>query len=131
MNHDIRISLLKAMNPHPLGVRELAKKIHIRPKKVISMVKEMEEHGLLEKNVEKRTKKGRPRYMIKPTILGEDYLKTYNELELKPLRSRKNDLIRASRDAEYVKRLVVRGLSPFQLFLELNAIARTNNRNVT
>jgi len=131
MFHATRAELLKAVNLHSPGIRELAKKLHRRPMTIISLINEMEEEGLIEKKVEKRNTRGRPRYLIKPTILGEDYLATYEELELKPLRSRKTDLIRAAKDAEYVKRLVARGLSPFRLFLELNSIVTINNRDTT
>lgn len=128
MSHEIRAELLKVTNPHPCGVRELVKKLHRSTRTVVSLIKEMEEQGLIEINVEKRNTRGRPRYLIKPTSLGEDYLATYNNLELKPLRSRRNDLVRAIRDAEYAMRLESRGLSPFQLFLELNSLVTTNNR---
>ncbi len=84
----------------------------------------MEEHGLLEKKVEKRNMRGRPKYMIKPTILGKDYLETYEALKLKTLRSRKNGLKKTIKDAEYVKRLEARNLSPFRLFLELNSLSQ-------
>jgi len=126
-----RAKLLKVVNSHPTYVREIIRKLHFRPKTVISLIKDMEEHGLLEKKVEKRNMRGRPKYMIKPTILGKDYLETYEALNLKTLRSRKNDLKKAIKDAEYVKRLEARNLSQFRLFLELNSIVTTNNRNVT
>lgn len=131
MSSEIVAEILKAVSPRPCGVRELAKKLNHRPKTVISLVKEMEEQGLIERKVEKRKVRGRPRYLIKPSILGEDYFTTYRKLELKKLRSRRTDLIRATRDAKYVKRLVARGQSPFHLFLELNSIGVFNNKGST
>lgn len=125
-----KIEILKVVDSHPTHVREIVEKLRFRPKTVISLLKDMEEHGLLEKKIEKRNMRGRPRYMINPTILGKDYLKTYEALNLKTLRSRKNDLKKAVKDAEYVKRLEARNLSPFRLFLGLNSIVTTNNRNV-
>lgn len=129
MSHQIRVEILRASNPPPSSVRELVKKLHRRTQTVVSLIREMEEQGLIEKTMEKRENRGRPRYLIKPTSLGEDYLTTYESLELKLLRSRRSDLIKASRDAEYAMRLESRGLSPFQLCLELSSLVTTNNRN--
>lgn len=129
MSVEIKVKLLKAVNHQPAGVKELARKLNHRPETVISLIEEMEEQGLLEKKAEKRSTRGRPKCLIKPTILGEDYISTYDALESKPLRSRKTDLTRAAKDAEYAKRLVARGLSPFHLSLELNSIVTANNRD--
>jgi DNA-binding PadR family transcriptional regulator len=86
----------------------------------------MEKEGLIKTVKEKRKTRGRPRTIIRATSLGRDFRKTYQELELMPLRSTKTDLIRARKDAEYVKRLVSRGKSPHELFLELNSIVKRN-----
>lgn len=129
MSYEVKAQLLKYINPQPRGVRELAKKLHRRPKNVISLVKEMETEGLIEIKKENRKVRGRPKKLITSTLLGEDFLNTYKELELKPLRSNKNDLIKATKDAFYVNRLVARGKSPHKLFLELNSIVGRNSRN--
>lgn len=124
-----KVEVLKAAKTQPIGIRALAKELRRRPETVISLVKEMEEQGLLEREMEKRGIRGKPRHLIKSTVLGEDYLASYEALELKPLRSRRADLVRAIRDAEYAERLVARGLSPFHLLLELNSLVATNKGN--
>ena len=58
------------------------------------------------------------------TPLGLDFLETYRKLKIKPLRARKEDLEHAVRDALYTERLITNGHSPFELFMELNSIAR-------
>lgn len=131
MSVEVKVRLLKAAKQEPTGVKELAKKLNHRPETIISLIEEMEEHGLLEKKTEKRSSRGRPKLLVKPTVLGEDYIATYDTLESKPLRSRRTDLIHATRDAEYAERLSERGLSPFSLALELNQIVTAHTRNNT
>lgn len=55
--------------------------------------------------------------------LGIEFLETYRELKMKPLKAKKEDLEHAVRDAAYTGRLVANGHSPFQIFMELNTIA--------
>jgi len=74
--------------------------------------------------------RGRPRILVRPTTLGEDYLDAYEALKMKPLRSRRADLIQAARDGEYALRLEARGLSPFDLFLELNSVVGHDRKGV-
>jgi len=107
-----------------LGVRELAERMQMRTQTVVSMVGRMTSMGLVEVRAERTDRRGRPRKRVSITILGMDYLNTFNELKLKPLRSSRNDLMRARKDAEYVNRLVARGRDPYQAFLELNSLVR-------
>jgi hypothetical protein len=58
------------------------------------------------------------------TSLGLEFLEAYRELKMKPLRARREDLEYAVRDALYTERLIANGHSPFELFMELNSIAR-------
>jgi len=122
MSLELRAELLMAVKSNPSSVRELARKLHRRTETVVSLIKEMEEQGLLKREVERRNTRGRPRVLVKPMSLGEEYLAAYRTLDLKLLRSRRADLIRAARDGEYAARLESRGLSSFDLFLELNSI---------
>jgi len=131
MSLELRAELLKAVKPNPSSVRGLARRLHRRTETVVSLIKEMEEEGLLKRKVEKRNTRGRPRVLVKPTTLGEDYLAAYRALNLKPLRSRRADLIRAVKDGEYARRLESRGLSSFDLFLELNSIVGYDKKGVT
>ena len=66
----------------------------------------------------------RPARRISSTVLGEDYLEAFHRLRRTPLRSSRNDLIRAKTDAEYVNRLIARGRDPYLAFIELNRIVR-------
>lgn len=129
MSIEVKVRILKAVKHQPTGVKELAKKLNHRPETIITLIEEMEEHGLLEKKTEKRSSRGRPKHLIKPTTLGEDYITAYDTLESKPLRSRRTDLTHAAKNAEYADRLLERGLSPFSLALELNTIVTTHTRN--
>ena len=46
---------------------------------------------------------------------------------MKPLRARKADLEHAVSDALYTERLIRNGHSPFELFMELDTIARAHD----
>ena len=54
----------------------------------------------------------------------EELEAAYKKLKLTPLRAGKQDLERAAKDAAYTRRLVANGHSPFQIFMDLNMIAR-------
>jgi DNA-binding MarR family transcriptional regulator len=129
MSLELRDKLLKSVEASPCGVRELAKKIRRKTANVVSLIRAMEEEGLLRRE-ELRKGRGRPMLIIKATSLGDDFLRTYSMLNLKMLRSRRADLVRAARDAEYAERLESRGLSTFALFLELNSIVGRDNLGV-
>jgi hypothetical protein len=126
MSIEMKAELLKTINPNLLGIRDLSKALRTRPQKVIILVNEMEDEGLVRRIIEKKKTKGRPKTIVQATSLGLDFLKAYHKLELKPLRSKKTDLQRARKDAEYVKRLISRNKSPHKYFLELNSIVRRN-----
>jgi DNA-binding PadR family transcriptional regulator len=70
------------------------------------------------------SRKGRPKKYVTCTALGFEFLKTYRRLKMQSLRGRKEDFEHATKDALYAGRLVERGHSPFQIFMELNSIAR-------
>ena len=124
MSVESKAKLLDVIRREPLGVRETAKRFRKRPETTISLIREMEDEGLLETSSQRTRKKGRPKKVLKPTILGMDYLKTFHRLRSKTLRAGRNDLEKARRDAEYVNRLIARGIDPYQAFMELNEIVR-------
>lgn len=88
------------------------------------MVKKMSVMGLVDVKPEKTHRRGRPRQVARTTVLGDDFLEAFNKLKIKPLRSNRNDLVKAKRDAEYVNRLIKRGKEPYDAFLELNRLVR-------
>ena len=126
MSIEIRAQLLDTIRKERLGIREIAKRFRKRPQAIISLIKEMENEGLLETYSDETRSRGRPKKMLKQTVLGEDYLETFRRLKLKTLRANKNDLLKAKKDAEYVNRLIVRGKNPYQTFTELNDLVRAS-----
>lgn len=131
MSLELRAELIKAVMSKDSGVRELARELHRRTDTVVSLIKEMEEQGLLKRETRKLNTRGRPRTLVKTTVLGEDYLAAYTKLDLKLLRSTRADLIQAAKDGEYASRLETRGLAAFDLFLELNSIVGRYQKGVT
>ena len=121
---DQKAQVLEAAANAECGVRDIAQRLTCKTSRVITLLKEMEEERLIETRPASRSRRGRPKKVIVHTPLGLELLEAYRKAAMKPLRARKADLERAVNDAAYAERLAVRGLSPFNLFVELNAIAR-------
>lgn len=124
MSLEVEAQVLSIVKKYPVGVRELSKIMRRRTQTVVSTIKMMNAAGLVDVRPEETRRRGRPRKIVKATMLGDDYLEAYNRLRIMPLRSNRNDLVKAKRDAEYVNRLVARGIEPYDAFLELNSLVR-------
>jgi len=124
MSIEVEAQILFIVKKDPVGVRELSKIMRKQTQAVVSTIKRMSAAGLLDVKPEETRRRGRPRQIISATMLGDDYLEAFNRLKIKPLRSNRNDLEKAKRDAEYVNRLVARGKEPYDAFLELNSLVR-------
>jgi DNA-binding PadR family transcriptional regulator len=120
MSLEKRAQLLHAIAQNPCGVREIIQKLRWQPSFVISLLKKMNAEKLVEAEYTHTNKRGRPKKTVACTALGLEFLEDYKRLKMKPIRSKKEDLERATKDALYAKRLVAAGHSPFRLFMELN-----------
>lgn len=118
-----KVSLLKLASTRRVGILQLARDLHVGPSRLIGLVAELREEGLLHAGEIHTRKVGRPRRTARTTALGLEYLRAYETLQLKPVKSRIADLRRAAADANYAQRLAARGISPHRLFLELNELA--------
>ena len=116
-------ALLRLSSKRRAGVLQLAKDLRIGPSRLIGLVAEAGEQGLLDVGEVRTGRAGRPRRRVRTTALGMEYLRACEALRLKALRSRRADLRRAAADADYARRLEARGVSPYDLFLELNELA--------
>ena len=119
-----RAQILEATTSTTVGVRDLVRSLKWKTSNIISLLKKMNEEKLIEFQQATHSKRGRPKKTVVCTPLGLEFLETYRKLRMKPLRARKEDLDRAVKDAGYASRLVASGHSPFQVFVELNMIAR-------
>lgn len=122
MSLDQKGQILEVVISNPVGVRDLVEILRWKTSKIISLLKVMNEERMIELQLVRYSRRGRPKKIIRCTPLGLEFLKTYRTLKLKPLRARKHDMDRAVKDALYSKRLVEFGHSPFKLFMELNVI---------
>jgi hypothetical protein len=123
MSLEQRARILEISASSLYGVREIVFLLKLKTSHVISLLKKMDEEQLIEIRLAASPMKGRPKKCIIATPLGCDFLDTYQKLNMKPLRARKQDLNHAAKDAMYAIRLVESGHSPFKLFMELNTIA--------
>jgi hypothetical protein len=129
MSTDQKVQILETVLPAKHGIREVARELRWAPSRIVNLLREMEDEGLIigvENNSthsSMRARRGRPKKIMTCTPLGIEFLEIYGKLKMKPLRARKEDLKHAVRDAHYTERLVTAGHSPFQLFMELNSIA--------
>jgi DNA-binding MarR family transcriptional regulator len=121
---DQRAQILTAVASATCGVRDLAQTLKWKTANVVSLLKTMNEEQLVEAQQAPHSKRGRPKKNIVCTPLGFEFLATYNKLKMTPLKARKEDLVHAVKDAAYANRLVANGHSTFQIFMELNMIAR-------
>jgi len=124
MSLDQRAQILEAAVSTTCGVRDLVQVLEWKTSKVISLLREMNKERLIDLQQVTYSRRGRPKKNIICTSLGFEFLETYRRLKMKPLRARKEDLEHAVKDASYASRLVAYGHSPFQIFMELNTIAR-------
>ncbi|MDV3278458.1 MAG: hypothetical protein LYZ69_08350 [Nitrososphaerales archaeon] len=116
-------ALLRLFSTPRAGVARAARDLHVGPSKLTRMVAEVHEQGLLDIDTVRTRRAGRPKKLIRATPLGIEYLDAYEALRLKTLKSRRSDLRMAVANATYATRLAARGVSPYKLFLELNALA--------
>lgn len=123
MSLEQRARILKLTTASTCGVRDITQLLKMKTSNIISLLKKMEEEQLITTQSAKTRKKGRPKKCFTKTSLGHEFLETYKKLNINILKSRKQDLDHAAKDAMYAKRLVETGHSPFQIFLELNTIA--------
>jgi DNA-binding MarR family transcriptional regulator len=123
MSVEKRVEILRILRGGPMGVRELVGSLSRRAGDVVHSVQELEAQGLI--RAERGPKgRGRPKRLMAVSELGLDYIAAYERLELRPLRGRREDLIRGAEEGLRAKRLYSRGLSPFRLMLELNDFVR-------
>jgi len=124
MSLDQRAQILTATTSANYGVRDLVQTLKWKTANVVSLLKKMNQEQLVEFQQAPQSKRGRPKKRVACTPLGFEFLATYSKLKMTPLKARKKDLEHAARDAAYASRLVASGHSPFQIFMELNIIAR-------
>jgi DNA-binding PadR family transcriptional regulator len=124
MSLDQRAKILTAITSTTYGVRDLVQSLKWKTSNVVFLLKKMNEEQLIELQQVTHSKRGRPKKSIMCTPLGFEFLAAYKKLKMTPLRARKEELAHAAKDAAYASRLVAYGHSPFQIFMELNTIAR-------
>lgn len=118
------LNIIVSAQPRAHGVKELIQKLKWKTSRGIFLLRRMRDEGLIESqnNNARHPKRGRPKKIMKCTSLGYEFLETYKQLKMKPLRARREDLEHAVKDALYTERLISNGHSPFKLFIELNTI---------
>ena len=124
MSLEQRARILQVVTSRSCGVRDIVKLLKIKSSNIVSLLRRMEEEKLIEVQFAKGPKKGRPKKCVTASALGYDFLDSYKKLNLKRLTARKADLDHAVKDAMYASKLAENGHSTFQVFMELNTIAR-------
>ena len=127
-NPATKAALLRLSLSGPTGVQQISAKLRLGPSTLIGLAAELQDEGLLEFFEAPTGNAGRPKKGMRVTALGMEYLRAYEALSLKLLKSRRADLRRAAEDGAYARRLAERGASPYDLFLELNTVAKGARR---
>jgi predicted transcriptional regulator len=122
MSLEQRAKIIQTTESNDCGIRELIQTLKLKNANTISLLRKMEDEGLIKIADAKSAKRGRPKKHVKVTPLGAEFYDAYKKLNLNRLKARKVDLEHATKDALYAKRVAERGHSTFQIFMEVNAI---------
>lgn len=128
---DEKAAVLKAIEPNPCGVRELVEKLHWKTQRVISLLRTMQEEGVIEFYENVASSRGRPKKLVVPSILGGEFLEAFERCKRKAIQINRNDIKSAVYQANLVKKLEEYHVSPFQRFWELSSIALRLRNSVT
>jgi len=120
---DEEAAVLKTISSNPCGVRELVERLHWKTERVISLLKTMENEGLIEFHENITPNRGRPKKLIVASILGSEFLETLEKCQRKAIQINHNDVRSAVHQANLAKKLEEYRVSPFQRFWELSSIA--------
>jgi hypothetical protein len=105
-------------------VSELAGKMGGSHDGTMALIKELKGRSLLQQEVSRKGSVGRPRQYLRATPIGEQLVREYKTLLDLSLRCNENDIRKALHQAELARRLVERGVSPYERFQEINQLAR-------
>jgi len=119
---DEEAAILKAISSNPCGVRELVEKLHWKTERVISLLKTMQEEGVIEFHENIILNRGRPKKLAVATTLGGEFLETFEKCQRKAIQINHNDIKSAVHQANLAKKLEEYRISSFQRFWELNRI---------
>lgn len=120
--------LLSYCSETALPVSELVRKAGRNHERIMALIRELEERGLLLLKISKDHSRGRPRHLLRPTPLGEQFVQEYRQLLNLPLHSNNNDIKKALYQADLAQRLVEQQISPYVRFQEINELARNITR---
>ena len=121
---DRAATVLSYCSESAMPVSELVKKAGRNHDNTIALIRELEECGLLLPEISKEHSRGRPRHLLRPTPLGEQFVQKYRQLLNLRLRSNDNDVKKALHQADLAQRLVDQQISPYGRFQEINKLAR-------
>jgi len=128
---DEKAAVLKTIHANPCGIRELVEKLHWKPERVISLLKTMQEEGLIEFLGNHTPNRGRPKKLVVASTLGAEFLETSEECQKKAIQINHNDIKSAVYQANLAKKLEEYHVSLFQRFWELNSIALKIRNSIT
>lgn len=116
--------LLKQVAARCYGIRELIAATGWKPTRVLNMLRKLAQEGLVEFEPGPSGNRGRPKKIVRLTILGQRFLNAFRECDRLRLKTNLNDVRRAVQQTKDIERLIAAGRSPYQMFWELDEIAR-------
>jgi len=120
---DEKAAILMTINPGPCGVRELVEKLSWKTSRVVSLLKAMENEGLVDFREGSALNRGRPKKLVVPTTLGHEFLESFKECQRRAIQINQNDIKSAVHQAHLARKLEEYGVSPYQRFIELMNVA--------
>jgi len=116
------IRLLKTCTEKKYTMRQLLQKNKQSHDKTYDIIKQLKNASFIES--ESRIKgRGRPSKIVVPTSLGEAYLRSYSQNQLKCVSLTDKNIRKAMHLADFTQHLVESGINPYDRFIEMNKIA--------
>jgi len=115
--------ILRYCEKNTPSVSQIIAELGGRYETTINLIRELSMRSLVQ-IVPKKNGVGRPRHMIRTTPLGKQLIEQFDQLSDIRLQSDENDIKKAVKQAEEVRRLSELGVDPYIRFQEVNEIAR-------
>jgi predicted transcriptional regulator len=117
------VRILRHCEENTSSVSQILAELGGRYEATIDLIRELSMRSLVQITSEKNGV-GRPSRIIQTTPLGKQFIEQFDQLSDIRLQSNENDIKKAVKQAEEVRKLVELGVDPYIRFQEVNEIAR-------
>lgn len=133
---DKRVAILRTISNKTCCVCDLIKELRVRSEKIVSLLRAMENEGLVDfpknNNYARNNSalKGRPKKIAVMTPLGQKFLEDYVKCERNIIQIYATDIQSSIHQVSLRKSLEERNISIYERFLELNEVVHSIKNSV-